>query len=139
MNLIRNGLTLTYDKVSVAQNNTISAVSFKYKETINALPLFNKISEESVVVDPTSRNKKIYAKKPTTNKAQNINIENYLSEGFEVFVPRKALSDNRTYETFNWRLIAKTRKQINTSAINYGDEVDQEGNIKQKQINSSVS
>ena len=137
MKIVQSGLTLIYDKVSIAENNAISSASFRYKENINSLSLFQKISEESVVADLTSRSKKIYAKKPTTNKAQNINIENSLNEGFEVFVPKKALSDNRTYETFNWRLIAKINKQINISSINYGNEIDQEGNIKQKEIKTS--
>jgi hypothetical protein len=138
MKIVQSGLTLIYDKVSIAENNAISSASFRYKENINSLSLFQKISEESVVADLTSRSKKIYAKKPTTNKAQNINIENSLNEGFEVFVPKKALSDNRTYETFNWRLIAKINKQINISSINYGNEIDQEGNIKQKEIKCAV-
>jgi hypothetical protein len=131
-------LYLQYDKVNIASEETVSSVYFKYKEYINPVPYFNKISEESVVADPTSRLSKIFSQKPSAHKEEITTQQNFVEEGFEVTVPRKALMDNRTYETFNWRLIAKISKRVNTSYINYGSEIDSEGNLRQKQIRCAV-
>jgi hypothetical protein len=131
-------LYLQYDKINIVGEQSVSSVYYKYKEYINPVPYFNKVSEESVVADPTSRLSKIYAKKPTTYKDQFTTQQNYSEEGFEITVPKKAIKDNRTYETFNWRLIAKLNKSINTSSINYGLEIDSEDNLIQKQIKCAV-
>lgn len=132
------GLSLTYDKVTIFGGNIISAIKLKDIESINQVSLFKKISEESIVADPTSRNKKIFAKKPSVSTANAVISENTANDGFQVFVPKKALSDNRTYETFNWRLIAKVDSNINTSSVNYGKELDNAGNIIDRQINCAV-
>jgi len=132
------GLSLVYDKVTVYGGNIISAVKLKDIESINQVSLFNKISEESIVADPTSRYKKIFAKKPSVSTANAVVSDNTANDGFQVFVPKKALSDNRTYETFNWRLIAKVNSNTNTSSVNYGKELDTAGNIIDRQINCAV-
>ena len=132
------GLSLVYDKITISGGNIISAIKLKDIESINQVSLFKKISEESIVADPTSRDKKIFAKKPSVSTANAVISENTANDGFQVFVPKKALSDNRTYETFNWRLIAKIDSNINTSSVNYGKELDTAGNIIDRQINCAV-
>ena len=132
------GLSLVYDKVTISGGDIISAVKLKDIESINQVSLFNKISEESIVADPTSRYKKIFAKKPSVSTANAVVSNNTANDGFQVFVPKKALSDNRTYETFNWRLIAKVNSNTNTSSVNYGRELDTAGNITDRQINCAV-
>jgi hypothetical protein len=132
------GLSLVYDKVTISGGDIISAVKLKDIESINQVSLFKKISEESIVADPTSRYKKIFAKKPSVSTANAVLSENTSSDGFQVFVPKKALSDNRTYETFNWRLIAKINSNVNTSSVNYGRELDTAGNIVDRRINCAV-
>jgi peptidoglycan hydrolase-like protein with peptidoglycan-binding domain len=48
-----------------------------------------------------------------------LNIEN---SGNQVYVNRKALDDNRVFEIFNWRLVAKISNSVNFSQANYGQE-----------------
>ena len=132
------GLYLVYDKVEVVSEKTMSSTTYGHKEYINPVPVFSRISEESVVADKSSILKRIYAQKPIGFSDQITTQSNFSNDGYEVFVPRKALADNRTYETFNWRLIAKINKRIQTSSINYGNEIDSEGNLRQKVVNCAV-
>lgn len=131
-------LSLTYDKVALSPTESISAVVPQYKENINTVSIFDRVSEESFVVDTSSRSKKIYAKKSITAKNNLINNTNQKTEGFEIFVPKKALSDNRTYESFNWRLITKVKRSIDVSSVNNSEDVDSESNLKQKIVNCGV-
>lgn len=131
-------LFLVYDKVVLSSTESISSVVPQYKENINTVSIFNRISEESIVIDNSSRSKKIYSKKSITAKNNLINSTNYKSEGFEIFVPKKALSDNRTYESFNWRLIAQINRSVDVSSINNREEIDSENSLKQKIINCAV-
>lgn len=131
-------LFLVYDKVVLSSTESISSVVPQYKENINTVSIFNRVSEESIIVDNSSRSKKIYSKKSITSKNNLINSTDYKSEGFEIFVPKKALSDNRTYESFNWRLIAKVNRSVDVSSVNNGEDVDSENSLKQKVINCAV-
>jgi peptidoglycan hydrolase-like protein with peptidoglycan-binding domain len=131
-------LQLVYDKVSLSPNELITAVVPQHTENINTVSFFNKSLEESSVVDNSSRNKKVYAKKSLATKNNLINSTNHSSEGFEIFVPKKALSDSRTYESFNWRLVTKVNRSINVSSVNNGEDIDSEDNIKQKVVNCAV-
>jgi len=130
-------LQLVYDKVYLSSTESISSVVPQYKENINVVNVFNQIAEESIAVDNSMRNKKIFSKKSITFKNNIIN-NNFSTDGFEIVVPRKAISDNRTYETFNWRLIAKIFRQVDVSSVNGQEEIDSELNIKQKVINCAV-
>ena len=131
-------LSLVYDKVVLSSTESISSTVPQYKENINTVSIFNRVAEESIVVDNSSRSKKIYSKKSITAKNNLINSTNARAEGFEIFVPKKALSDNRTYESFNWRLITKVKRSVDVSSINNGEEIDSESSIKQKVINCAV-
>lgn len=99
---------------------------------------FNGVLEESEVADLTSRNKKIFATKAISTRSNFLNQFNSSNEGYEIFVPKKAITDNRSYETFNWRLVAKVTNRVNVNEVNYGDSVDSEANIRQKVINCTV-
>ena len=131
-------LFLVYDKVVLSSNESITSVVPQYKENINTVSIFKRVSEESIVVDNSSRFKKVYNKKALTAKQNLINSTNTKAEGFEIFVPKKALADNRTYESFNWRSIAKVKRSVDSSTINNGEEIDLEGNIKQKVVNAAI-
>lgn len=133
-----NNLSLIYDKVTISENNDVSSIVPQYKENINTVSIYNKVSEESFVIDNSSRDKKIYSKKSVLSKKNLISGLTEKAEGFEVFVPKKAISDSRTYESFNWRLIAKVKKSINVSTVNNNEEIDSESNIKQKVVNAAV-
>jgi hypothetical protein len=130
-------LQLVYDRVALSSTESISSVIPQYKENINTVSIFNKVFEESIAVDNSMRNKKIFSKKSITFK-NNIIGNNSSADGFEIVVPKKATSDNRTYETFNWRLITKILKKVDVSSVNGEEEIDSESNIKQKVVNCAV-
>lgn len=131
-------LRLVYDKVSLSSTSSISSVVPQYRENINTVSLFSRVAEESFVVDNSSRKKKIFARKSLSSKNNMIASTNTNADGFEIFVPKKGLSDSRTYESFNWRLIAKIKKSVDVSSVNNGEELDSESNIKQKVVNCAV-
>jgi len=130
-------LQLVYDKVNLSSTDSVSSVVPQYKENINTVNSFNQISEESIAVDNSMRSKKIFSKKSITFKNNIIN-NNSSTDGFEIVVPQKAISDSRTYETFNWRLVAKILRQVDVSSVNGQEELDSESNIKQKVVNCAV-
>jgi len=130
-------LQLVYDKVSLSSGESITSVVPQYKENINSVALFNKVLEESFAVDNSVRNKKIFSKKSVSFKNNIINNSSS-ADGFEIVVPKKAIADNRTYETFNWRLITKVLKRVDVSSVNDQEEVDSESNLKQKVVNCAV-
>jgi len=130
-------LQLVYDKVNLSSTDSVSSVVPQYKENINTVNSFNQISEESIAVDNSMRSKKIFSKKSITFKNNIIN-NNSSTDGFEIVVPKKAISDSRTYETFNWRLVAKILRQVDVSSVNGQEELDSESNIKQKVVNCAV-
>jgi len=131
-------LQLVYDKVSLSSNESVSSVVPQYKENINTVSVFNEIVEESIAVDNSMRNKKIFSKKSTTFKNNIINNNSSSADGFEIVVPKKAISDSRTYETFNWRLVAKILRKVDVSSVNQQEEIDSELKIKQKVVNCAV-
>jgi len=130
-------LQLVYDKVSLTSGESVSSVVTQYKENINTIEVYNKVLEESFASDNSMRNKNIFSKKSISFKNNIINNNSSL-DGFEIVVPRKAISDSRTYETFNWRLITKVLKKVDVSSLNNEQEIDSEENIKQKTINCAV-
>lgn len=130
-------LQLVYDKVALSSTESISSIVPQYKENINSITIFNKSLEESIVSDNSMRNKKIFSKKSISFRNNIIN-NNSLTDGFEVVVPKKAIADNRTYETFNWRMITKVLRKVDVSSVSAEEEIDSESNLKQKVINCAV-
>jgi hypothetical protein len=93
------------------------------KENINSIEVFNRVLEESFASDNSMRNKKIFSKKSVSFKNNIINNSSSAT-GLEIVVPRKAIADSRTYETFNWRLITKVLKKVDVSSLNAEQEID---------------
>lgn len=112
-------LTLVYDKVEVSETGAWSKQILKYSESINAIPLFKKIQEEAEVVDPSRLFDKTYSIKRDT-KTKSINNHVVGSENSVVYVNKKALDDNRIFEVYNWRVVAKVQNSVDFSEINYG-------------------
>lgn len=130
-------LKLIYDKVECNSDGIIVSQNIRYSESINARPYFENTPEESYVMD-NSFGKKVYSVKKYNKKYSDIFTNQKTKSGYNVFVPKKALSDNRTYEVFNWRLIARTNRSVNLELADYGVDVEDSGEIKQKTINAAV-
>jgi hypothetical protein len=131
------GLKLIYDKIDCDEDGKVLTQSLRYTETINSVPYFKLSPEESFVVDNSYR-KKIFAIKKFNKKYSDIISKNFDSSGYQVYVPKKALGDNRTFEVFNWRIIARTRQSLNLEIIDYFDDIENTTNIKQKIVNACV-
>lgn len=130
-------LKLIYDKVECDSNGIIINQNLRYSETINPRPYFNQIPEESYVVD-NSFDKKVFSVKKYNKKYSDIfpNYEN--PSGYNVYVPKKAISDNRTFEVFNWRLVARSNQSINLELVDYFADLENSTTIKQKTVKAAV-
>ncbi len=129
-------LFLVYDKVEVDENGLWSNQILKYSESINPLPLFKKIQEEAEVVDPSNLFDKTYSVKRNT-KTKSINNKAIGSEDNVVYVNKKAIDDNRIFEVFNWRVVARVQNSVDFSEVNYGREFTTQ-NIQTKTIKAAV-
>jgi hypothetical protein len=130
-------LKLVYDKVECLADGTIVNQNLRYSETVNPRPYFQQIPEESYVMD-NSFAKKVYSVKKYSKKYSDIFANQDPKTGYSVFVPKKALSDNRTYEVFNWRLIARSNKSINLELVDYFFDIEDTGSIRQKTVKAAV-
>lgn len=119
-------LKLSYDKVEVDENGFWSKQILGYTETINVLPIFKEIQEETEVIDRSRVGERVFSVKRNTKK-------NYINKDYSgtddnyVFVNRKALDDNRTFEIFNWRIIAKIKNSVNFSTAFNGNRSNLSG------------
>jgi len=130
-------LKLIYDKVECDVNGIITKQDLRYSETINASQYFAFRSEESYVTD-NSYNKKVYSVKKYNKKYADIFPGNINTAGYNVFVPKKALADNRTYEVFNWRLIARSKQSVNLELVDYFADIEENTGIKFRTIKAAV-
>lgn len=115
-------LVLVYDKVESDSTGAWSNLHLGYSETINSVPIFKKVQEETEVLDPSNLNEKSYSVK------RNVSLGGYdlsvnTQQQNQIFVNRKALDDNRVFEVFNWRVVAKLNSSVSFSEINYGKEI----------------
>lgn len=129
-------LSLVYDKVELQDDGNIISQTLNYSETINAVPYFNQVEEESLVVSKSG--KKIYAIKKFNKKYSEIFKHNLNYNSYQIFVPRKALIDNRTYEAFNWRIVARVNQPVNYDIVDNSKNAEDSGQIKQRTINVGV-
>jgi len=129
-------LTLVYDKVEVNKDGIWSGQILQYRETINYVPVFNLVQEETEVVDSSNLNKKIFAVKRNTKKAA---IDGSVSDpqDKQIYVGRKAVDDNRVFEVFNWRIVARISNSVRFSDVNNGIEPDSSF-IRTKNVNVGV-
>lgn len=131
-------LQLIYDKVESDEFGNFYNQILRYSETINAVSLYEEIPEESFLIDPNYDYTHQFSIKKIDKKYSEINSKDSIKSGNQVFVPKKAIKDYRTFEAFNWRLIARSRRNINFDYINYGLDLDSSGTIQQKTIKVGV-
>jgi len=97
-------LYLLYNKVEVLQDGNFGRQNLNHKERINPQPYFEYLPEESEVVDPANRRKKIYSSKPMGLKKQAIGGISLAPDAWDIYVPRKAIPDPRNFQLFRWRV-----------------------------------
>jgi len=133
-------LKLIYDKVECNSDGKIVSQNLRYSETINAQPYFKNTPEETYVVD-NSYGKKVFSVKKYNKKYSDIFFNKISSTGKNVYVPKKALADNRTFEVFNWRLIARSKQSLNLELVDYFAGIEQDtvsSSVKFRNINAAV-
>ena len=102
-----NELYLIYDKYERDAEDIPYNPFFGFKEKVNAVPYYKYVVEESEVIDPSATDRNIYSTQLFSFK-ENVLLKNKVSNyGWKVHVPRKALQDPRTFQSFNWRILAK--------------------------------
>lgn len=131
------GLKLIYDKVECDSDGRIISQNLRYSETINAAPYFKLLPEESFVVDNSYR-KKVFSVKKYNKKYSDIFTSYSTPTGYSAYVPKKALADNRTFEVFNWRLIARSKQSLNLELVDYFADLENNTGIKQKTVSAAV-
>jgi hypothetical protein len=129
-------LKIVYDKVEANADGTWYGQQLRYQENINTVPIFDEIQEESEVIDYSNQSKKIYSVKRNSKKAL---VDGYFldSPGNQIYTNKKSIDDNRIYEVFNWRLVAKVQNSVNFSRTNYGSGSGR-SNILEKVVNIGV-
>lgn len=131
-----SGLRLIYDKVESNEFGVWNKQILKHSESINSVPIFQRVQEESEVIDNANSNKKIYSLKRATKDSIIKNIKTFEEDNY-IFVNKKALDDNRLFEIFNWRIVAKINSAVNFETINQSLSPQLE-NIFTKTINVGV-
>lgn len=131
-------LKLVYDKVESDENGNFYNQVLRYSESINAVKYFSEIPEETFVIDPNYLEKQNFSVKKINQKYTNQITGEINPSGYQIITPSKAIKDNRTFEAFNWRLIARTRRNINLDINNYGVELDSDGNVIQATVKVGV-
>lgn len=131
-------LQLVYDKVEVDEEGNFSNQILRYTETINAVTYYQEVPEEAFVMDPNYSNKRLYSLQRINQKYADIITQEAVQSGYQIVTPRKAIKDHRTYEAFNWRLVARTRNNLNLDLVNYGSDIDSSGNIIQRTVKVAV-
>lgn len=112
-----SGLSLVYDKVECDSSGNSFALQINYQETINAVQLFEEVPEESFVIDSNYRNDKKFSIKKLDQKYSDIVSQTSPLNGYQLISPSKSIDDNRNFELFNWRLIARTLNSLNLNEI----------------------
>jgi hypothetical protein len=117
-------IRLTYDKVQCDDRGLIFDQQINYSETINAVPIFKEKAEESFVLDKNYFNSQIFAVKKFNQKYSELALDKVEDDGYQVFVPSKAIEDTRSYEVFNWRLIAKSNSSVSLNEEDFPSNDD---------------
>jgi len=133
-----NNLKLIYNKCESDEYGSSHNITLNYSETINFINLFTEIPEEAFVIDNNYSLNKNFSVKKINEKHSEITNNPIIQEGYQVVVPRKAIADYRTYELFNWRLVAKTKRNFNYEQFNYGYELNSSGTTAQRTVNVGI-
>ena len=119
-----SNLILVYPKLELTNDLEIINENIKHSEQINAVPLFTKEGEETFAVDVAARYNKTFATKSSEKLEDMFSTGGaFDSRGFNIYVNRKALPDNRSYEVFNWRIIGKVKR-----TLDYANRIDGSSN-----------
>lgn len=102
-----NGIALVYDKYEISSDGIAKNQFLGFKETINSVNLYEQIQEEAEVVDFSSEDRRVYSVQMFSHKENNLLKHKNDEPGWKAYVPRKAFQDPRTFQSFNWRLVAK--------------------------------
>ena len=129
-------LKLVYDKVEVNQDGSWFGQYLKFEENINSVKIFTETREETETIDPSNGDMMKFSVK-RNNKRSLVDRLNLNNSGNQIYVNRKALDDNRIFEIFNWRLVAKISNSVNFSQANYGQETTG-NNVLQKTVKVGV-
>lgn len=113
----REDLYLQYNKAEVGDGNVAVNLLLDHQEILNPEPFFAYVPEESEVIDPANRDKKIYSTKLIAVKEKLLDKPFADSEGYKAIVPKKAISDPRIYQTFRWRLNCTFIQDVNTRIV----------------------
>jgi len=112
-------LKLVYDKIETNTSGQILNQEIQYSETINAVPFFSEVPEESFVIDDNYYQENNYSIKKINQKYSDLFSTNPTDTGYQITVPTKAIGDYRIFEVFNWRLIGRSRVSVNRDEVNY--------------------
>lgn len=113
-------LLLFYPKIEIDSEGNLVNQVLAHSEIINSVPIFTKEGEEASVVDAASRYNKTFSVKSSEPLEDMFSTGGaFDSRGFNIFVNKKAIADNRSYEVFNWRIIGKIRR-----TVNYANRID---------------
>ncbi len=115
-------LYLIYDKYEKDEDNTPYNPFFGYKEKINSVPYYNYVAEESEVIDGSSQNKRVYSTQLFSYKENELLKTRVSNDGWKIYTPRKAIQDPRTFQSFNWRLIAKINYDFSQTTNIYSND-----------------
>lgn len=98
-------LYLVYNKVEIDHvTEDFKNHELNFKEILNPVTYYEYTPEESEVVDPFNRRKKIFSTKPISLMQQILDEPVQGKDGYKVYVPKKALPDPRVFQTFRWRV-----------------------------------
>lgn len=100
-------LYLVYDKYEKNSDGIPFDQFLGYKEYINTVPVYDYVVEESEVIDPSSKNKRVYSTQFFSYKEKKLLKSNTNDEGWKIVTPKKSIQDPRTFQNFNWRIISK--------------------------------
>lgn len=131
-------LRLVYNKIEADEDGIMFNQELEYSEYINAVPIFSEFPEDSYIVDSSYTHKRVFSIKKHNERYADLTSGTPINSGFQVLASKKAIKDNRTYEVFNWRLIARSRTSVDRDLVNYGLELDSSGRIVSRTINAGV-
>lgn len=99
-----SGLRLRYDKVEIRSDGTLDSFNSNWEERLNPVPFYEYRPEESEVVDPDNRKEWVYSSASINQKERLLGGPDVDVDGYQVYVPKKAVGDPRIYQLFRWRI-----------------------------------
>ena len=114
-------LYLIYNKYEKNEDNIPYNPFFGYKEKVNTIPYYKYVVEESEVIDPSSSERKVYSTQLFSYKENELLKTDISNDGWKIYAPRKAIQDPRTFQSFNFRLLAKINYNYSNVRNVYAD------------------